>query len=312
MISDAPIYGVTGRVLTLGYLLSNVSGISTGFQIWVTGDTGTTRPRLFYRWGTGYRDSTTGKYSYGPWREVMNMDDNIEDSINLMTCSIFRKVVCCGDSYTSGYVKLPGASTADRFNLEYAWPYYMSLLTGQHWINCGHSGTTALTWQSAQYGLPKAQDSGNAQAYVIGLMINDTTGLPLGVPADIGTNNETYYAQYSKIIRELKQISPNAHIFVQTCPRTTQTFLSYNQAVRDIATAYASQYRVHLLDLYEYRDLYDIPSITGDELNSHYTPSGYQQFAKVLCRVMSEYINAHISDFYDVYTIPYTLNQGEI
>ena len=224
---------------------------------------------------------------------------------NRTTCKIFKRVVCCGDSYTAGYTNVNGI--VDSVNEEFAWPHYMATLTGNEYINCGASGTTVLTWQSHERGLAKAQAAGYAQAYIVGLMINDVrTSEPVGTTDDIGTEAQTFYGGMSKIIRELNAISETAKIFVLTCPNTAPAYTPYNQAVRDIVTAYAETYPVHLIDLYAMRDLYSNASLTGDAINGHYTAIGYEQFAEILAYILSDFINNNIKSFQDVYRIPFS------
>lgn len=235
---------------------------------------------------------------------------SLRTAFNRSTCKIFKKVVCCGDSYTSGYIKLDTDSNAIRVNEEFAWPHYMSTATGNNWVNCGSSGANVLSWQTAERGLPKAQTEGAAQAYVIGLMINDVpqgaNPVPLGTIDDIGTDAETYYGGMSKIIRELNTISPLAKIFVNTCPRTDRAgFTDYNQAVRDIVETYKNTYPVFCIDLDAMRDIYDFKSLQADAVQGHYTAIGYEQFAEVYEYILSRYIDDHITDFQNVHKIPY-------
>lgn len=241
--------------------------------------------------------------------DLIEKNDTIK-TLNRTTAKIFKKVVCCGDSYTSGHIQLPGEASASTTNEEYAWPHYMGTASGNQWINCGCSGCNVLTWQVHERGLPKAITSGPSQAYVIGLMINDASDsdrhVPLGTIADIGTDAQTYYGGLSKIIRELNAISNNAKIFVNTCPKDESIYTGYNQAVRDIVNAYASTYPVFLIDLAgEYKDLYTNASLAGDAVNSHYTAIGYEQFAEIYMYILSDYINNHIASFQNVHEIPY-------
>ena len=227
---------------------------------------------------------------------------------NHNTCAIFRKVVCVGDSYTSGHISA-GKGTATT-NEEFSYPSFMARLTGNEYINCGKSGANVLTWQTDERGLPKAQATGKVQAYLVGLGLNDVQSgteryVELGSIADIGTDAQTYYGGLSTIIRELASISPNAMIFIQTMPSTNTTRMQYNDAIRNIVSAYADTYNVHLLDLYEYRSLYENASLTGDAISGHYTAIGYQQFAEILRIVWSEYINNNISAFQNVHLIEY-------
>lgn len=230
---------------------------------------------------------------------------------NLNTCNIFRKVIACGDSYTAGYI-VSKTGEIHNVNEEYAWPHYMETITGNTWVNCGHSGANAYTWQTAERGLPKARAAGKAQAYILGLMINDSSSdsnrnLTLGTITDIGTNNMTFYAQYTKVIKELFNISSNAKVFIETCPKVEgDRYVGYNQAVHDIYDALKSNYpNLHLLDLFKYYNMYTNTSLANDSLAGHYTAIGYQQFAQILSVILSSYINEHISDFQDVAFIEY-------
>ena len=230
---------------------------------------------------------------------------------NLNTCNIFRKVVACGDSYTAGYIT-DKLGNVHNVNEDYAWPCYMETITGNTWVNCGHSGANAYTWQTAERGLPKAKASGKAQAYILGLMINDsssdsTRNLKLGTISDIGTNEMSFYAQYTKVIKELFKISPKAKVFIETCPKIEgDRYVGYNQAVHDIYDVLKSNYpNLHLLDLFKHYNMYTNASLTNDSLAGHYTAIGYQQFAQILSVILSSYINEHISDFQDVAFIEY-------
>ena len=239
------------------------------------------------------------------------INDNLRYlSFGNSTCNIFKKVVCCGDSYTSGHISgVPDIATMST-NEDYAWPHYMELLTGNTWINCGHSGASSITWLTWDRGLPKAQTVGKTQAYVLGLQLNDVSAsdraVDLGTIEDIGADTDTtrtYYAGISRIIRELNTISPKAKIFVNTCPRTGGKYDTYNQALRDIVNEYKNTYPVHLIDLVPYKKYYD--QISGDNVGGHYTAIGYERFAEIYKYVLSEYINTHITDFQDVHTIEY-------
>lgn len=238
-----------------------------------------------------------------------NQIKNIKTSVGNDIYKIFRKVVCCGDSFTAGYISVGGQ--VSQFNENYAWPHFMATSSNNEYKNCGVSGTTCKTWQSNQYGLSKCRSFGTVQAYITGWGINDSNSsvdvyLPVGTVDDIGTNNDTYYAQYSKVIRELHEISPDAIIFMQTCPdNNTSRYNPYNEAIRTIASLYHDTYHTHCIDLVEYQDLYNQLSVSGDYIGSHFTAIGYEQFAEILKLAISDYIKNNISDFQKVAFIPY-------
>ena len=223
------------------------------------------------------------------------------------TFSIFNKVVCCGDSYTSGYIKTSSSRTETNEN--YSWVKYISSITGNKFINCGSSGANVLTWQSAERGLLKAKSSGVSQCYTIGLGLNDSSNtekhVDIGTTNDIGTDNKTYYGGYSKIIRELHAISPKSFIFCFTMPFENDSNAPYNEAIVNICNSYKSTYKTYLVDLRKYTNYYNFSTVTNNAVGGHYSPAGYQQMAEIACKAISDCINKNYIDFYDVNLIPY-------
>ena len=249
-----------------------------------------------------FRTSHGASLAWDRWRQVGAINND-------STIRIFRKVVCCGDSYTSGYI-VDSSNNVNRYNEAYSWPFTLQRMTGNRYINCGVSGANCSTWLTNQRGLMAARLAGKSQAYILSLGLNDAStdaslSLDLGTSDDIGQDRNTYYGRYSQIIRELAAISPDAHIFCTTIPETASQYEGYNEAVRNIVTAYEGSYHVHLVDLFEFIDLYKIRSITSDKRAGHYTAIGYEQFGEILCRVISRTINNNLSDFIDVNLIPF-------
>jgi hypothetical protein len=238
----------------------------------------------------------------------VNCVSNPSQALNKYTSRIFKKVVCCGDSYTSGHMTDPDGVVHPSME-DYAWPHYMSTITGNDWVNCGVSGASVLSWQTNTNGLAKAQRIGKAQAYIVGLMINDNGDwggfVELGTSSDIGTNAQTYYGGLSQIVEKLHAINTDAKIFLCTCPRTAEGFPERNQAVKDVCSHYADTHNTHCLDLLANMSLYQNSSLTGDSHYGHQTAIGYEQFAEILNEILSDYINTHISEFQNVPFIEY-------
>ena len=82
-------------------------------------------------------------------------------------------------------------------------------------------------------------------------------------------------------------------------PRTAAAAAPYNEAMADVAEYYSS-YGVHLLDLYANRSMYNVPALTADAWQGHYTAIGYEIFAQNLRMIWSGYINEHAADFREV------------
>lgn len=244
--------------------------------------------------------------------------NDIRNSTNQLTCRIYRRVCCCGDGFTSGYILPDGQAEADEYNEEYSWVHCMEMITGCEYINCGVSQANASSWLSADNGLAKAQAAGRAQAYLVGFGVNDSSGdedigLALGTAEDIGTNTESYYGKMSKIVMELYNINHAADIYLFTCPDgedgdySSERYDGYNQAVRDIVEYYSDKAaNVYCLDLAANAGMFVYnTSLSGDRMNGHYTAAGYEQIAQIICRIWSEYLNTDIYRARAVSLIPY-------
>lgn len=241
---------------------------------------------------------------------VLNANSLISETTFSALCHAFKKVVCVGDSYTEGRIyRTTSEEYVDEPN--YSWVKYMNDLTGNEWINCGASGATTKSWQTNNKGLPKAQAEGVVQAYVIGLGINDSSsesyGLPVGTESDIGTNNDTYYAQLSKIIVELATISPNAYIFVNTCPLyDVNRITPYNAAIKAIVEHFKGTYKIHCIDLASvYAYLFYASNFTAMFYAGHPTVEGHAAIAKKYEFALSNYMKQYEADFRDIPWTPY-------
>ena len=224
-----------------------------------------------------------------------------------LSSKIFMRVGVIGDSYTSGWIK----DNDHKNNPNYSWVKHMKQLTGNEWTNFGVSGSSTKSWVDGTLGqLPQVQTKGNkCQAYVIGLMINDqntgaSTYVPLGTSSDIGTNANSYYAYYYKLINALLSVNSSAIIFCNTCPRTDGDFPSYNQAVIDVVNYCQSESKnVYLVELRNY--YWRNETFNNDALTGHYTAIGYEYMAEIFNKAFSDTINANASSLKGVNLIPY-------
>ena len=228
------------------------------------------------------------------------------------TCAIFEKVCCIGDSYTEGYIV--DSSDVSHTNKAYSWVEHLKNMTGRDYVNLGIGGATSASWLTSQRGLAAAQLPANkAQAYIIGLQINDAAqGLTVGTTADIGTNAQTYYGCTSKVIDEMFTISNDAHVFLLTQPKNyTGEHTPYRTAILNIVAWYQDanngthQNQVHLIDLLDYWQLFRNAGCADAMYGGHYTPVGYEYVAELIMYAWSNYINAHPLTFQDVNLIPF-------
>ena len=257
--------------------------------------------RLYSANGTTF----SGSVSIIIENEVVNYE-------SLQSVRIFQRVGCIGDSYMAGYIQLQGQA-AHGSNPNYSWPHYMEKITGNVFTNFAQSGSTAKQWVSGAARLDEVQAPGNkCQAYVIALMINDqgdwtSWATPVGTKSDIGTDADTYYAWYYKLVQEVIKVNSQAKIFCMTCFVYEPSY-SYNQAVRDIVDyCQDAGQNVYLCDTAQYRNssFFQNPIFSSDRLSGHYTAIGYELMAEFHTRLLSDVINANVEEFQNVFEIEF-------
>lgn len=262
--------------------------------IWFNAD-GTTSPQQIFAIAAVRNAMTINGVGIG--------EEHTADKHNKTTAMVFEKIVCCGDSYTAGDHNADGYGYASPMET-FAWPHYLGKLTATECVNCGISGATAKSWLTSDRGLIKAQSAGRAQAYVVGLGLNDSSGmLDLGSPSDMGSSTaETFYRYLVDVINALLAINPTAKVFVQTMPSYNKT--AYNTAIRDVVAYCQSNGKanVHCLDLEAYIGMYSgLPFDTS----GHPSAAGAVIIADNLMYIMSDYISKNAGKFHDVPFIPY-------
>ena len=233
-----------------------------------------------------------------------------------LAAKMFQRVGCIGDSYTAGFI-IKGATLANNTYPSYSWPHHMKQLTGHVWDNYGLGGSTAKQWVLGAARLNEVQQSGHkCQAYVVGLMINDINEgnpyyTPLGSVADIGTNADTYYAYYYKLVKAIVEVNPNAKIFCNTCPKVGATYRNYNQAVRDIVKHCHDTEGLHVYccdiagEKYFTEAYYGNQLYTDDYLNGHYSAIGYEFMAECYVKVLSDVVIENLDEMQDIHLVPY-------
>ena len=240
---------------------------------------------------------------------VSDLKDTIDASYKTTFTSnsytIFQSVGCIGDSYTAGYVYVDSEGVGHEYK-DYSWPAVMEKASGNKYYNYGLSGANAKTWQS-RGGFDRINNR-KCQAYLIGLGINDSSdtgnALELGVTDDIGTDNDTFYAWYTKLIKRTHEINDKAYIICMTIgTKTSSTSEDYNEAIRNIVNSLATENNCFLLDLHKYQSIYD-NNIGFDKYHGHYTPRGYAIMQKITAMALSDLINSN-NAFRTVYTVPY-------
>ena len=160
-----------------------------------------------------------------------------EKQINndLTSIALFQTIGIIGDSYASGELAID--KYTDHYNI--SWGQILARRNGATAINYSRGGQTTRGWlQDQERGLGLLKSTPAQDLYILALGINDYGKLGqsyLGSLDDIGTNNDTFYGNYSKIIQSIKDKAPNSKIVISTLSQTGQLPDMFSNAIKNIA-----------------------------------------------------------------------------
>lgn len=131
--------------------------------------------------------------------------------IPIYSMSMYQKWACCGASWSSGYV-YTDSGVAEKTSL--SWGANLARRMGNEFRNFSRHSMNTRDWQTNAHCLPALLSADPCDLYIISLGGNDTSlgTTYIGTVADIGTDADTFYGNYAKIISQIQTHAPNAHI----------------------------------------------------------------------------------------------------
>ncbi len=242
------------------------------------------------------------EYRYGTPADEKPLDHLVSDG---GFASIFRTVVCVGDSLSSGEFETldPESGTRHYYDMfEYSWGQFMARMAGFTVRNFSRGGMTASEYCNGYAESMGWWDPALAgQAYIIALGVNDLIGArqAIGTLSDIclddpTQNAKTFVGYYARIIQQYKAISPDAKFFLVTTPKS----VSYDGRDGDeriaISDAHAACLHelaayfdnTYVIDLRAYAPPHDDDFVDRFYLHGHLNPLGYRLTAEQICSYM--------------------------
>lgn len=175
---------------------------------------------------------------YNSWRPWNKVKIDSPDRTCLTSISLFRSIGIIGDSYASGELAID--KYADHYNM--SWGQILARRNGATAINFSRGGQTTRGWLGDQErGLGLLKNTPAQDLYVLALGINDCDKLKenyIGNTADMGTDADTFYGNYGKIIQAIKDKAPNSKIVIGTLTQQGTTQSKFNTAIQNIAQHY--------------------------------------------------------------------------
>ena len=177
-------------------------------------------------------------------------------------------------------------------DLNHSWGAYIEKRYGTKSFWTGESGQTCKTWlnsTSDTWGLKYCKSIGTMPLYVICMGANES-GINIGTTDDIDTDNDSLYGYVSKVINELRKISPKSYILC--------TGVSRKQNSADINNVYKTicgiKEKCYYLDCFKE---FNSEPLASYYFNFHYSANGYSAIANLFDYKLKEVMTKNIEDF---------------
>ena len=289
------------KIITYSIDFSNVQNTppqvqnAKGSALSLTGlsetSTGCTFQFIFTTDNVYYRMQYANKW--GSWKQLIN---NISDDVVYdlyPDLSMFPKFAVIGDSYASGQVF--NYSGKDNTNYNLSWGQNLARQCGTTCLNLSSGGLSTRSWLTHEKGLKLLNSSDPQDIYYLCLGINDYYGLGesyLGTIDDIGTSNDTFYGNYSKIVEAVQTKAPNAKIIMFTVANTNEIPTKFSNAIIDIANHYGIPY-VRLTDDPLFTSSYYLDNM----VEGHPTSAVYSAMSKAYKRLIEKCVHDNFGYF---------------
>lgn len=302
---NSPLYYINCYDSNKNYLGGTINAISSGNKIVnVNGVVTLIEGTCFIRVTNTRRSISMVKmgYSLSDTGDLSSVNQKIEESktnnsiySNIINdglgFSVFSKFASVGDSLSVGYnTEKDGTPISE--DLKHSWGAYIEKRCGTKSFWTGKSGQTCKTWlntTSETWGLNYCKSIGTMPLYVICMGANEP-GINIGTTDDIDTDNDTLYGYVSKVINELRNISPKSYI-VCTGVSREQNSHSINDVYKTICDL---KEKCYYLDCFKE---FNSEPFTSYFFNWHYSANGYSAMANLFDYKLKEVMAKNVEDF---------------
>lgn len=302
---NSPLYYINCYDSNKNYLGGTINAISSGNKIVnVNGVVTLIEGTCFIRVTNSRRSISMVKmgYSLSDTGDLSSVNQKIEESktnnsiySNIINdglgFSVFSKFASVGDSLSVGYnTEKDGTPISE--DLKHSWGAYIEKRCGTKSFWTGKSGQTCKTWlntTSETWGLNYCKSIGTMPLYVICMGANEP-GINIGTTDDIDTDNDTLYGYVSKVINELRNISPKSYI-VCTGVSREQNSHSINDVYKTICDL---KEKCYYLDCFKE---FNSEPFTSYFFNWHYSANGYSAMANLFDYKLKEVMAKNVEDF---------------
>ena len=239
-------------------------------------------------WGTAYNHLT----------ERLLKDEERIAKANIIPMSIFQSFGVVGDSYASGELATPasGENPATYYDkYAYSWGQILARKNGITCVNYSAGGETTRSWLTSAHGLSLLQSDTAKDMYICALGINDAN-IPsyVGTIADIESEADTFYGNYGKIIKALKNKNPHAPIFMMSIANwDVHNFITFNTAIQAIAEYFDNVYYIDQ----NQNGWISSSDYEANIIHGHLRTTGYAKLGLAFESMIMGYINDNFDEF---------------
>ena len=303
---NSPLYYINCYDSNKNYLGGTINAISSGNKIVnVNGVVTLIEGTCFIRVTNSRRSISMVKmgYSLSDTGDLSSVNQKIEESktnnsiySNIINdglgFSVFSKFASVGDSLSVGYnTEKDGTPISE--DLKHSWGAYIEKRCGTKSFWTGKSGQTCKTWlntTSETWGLNYCKSIGTMPLYVICMGANEP-GINIGTTDDIDTDNDTLYGYVSKVINELRNISPKSYIVCTGVSREQQNSLKINDVYKTVCEL---KEKCYYLDCFKE---FNSEPFTSYFFNWHYSANGYSAMANLFDYKLKKVMAKNVEDF---------------
>ena len=240
----------------------------------------------------GYEISINTNSRHGVIDSLKDIEENLKNikkSLNSAYKYAIEKILCIGDSLTSGacYIGEWAGSS-----IEQNYPRYLARMLNCNVTNVGHSGISASGWYNTYINKYNFADY---DAFVIWLGTNyGCNAMPTDAEINAFTPNSSVSAENAnqalyliEIIKTIQTANPDAYILLGNCFASKSNVATNNATIESIAEKYGCV----LLDMSDL-GVGNHPELHGGVNNPHFGKAGNIFIANRICERINEDLNA--------------------
>ena len=226
--------------------------------------------------------------------------------------AILGTVGCIGDSLSSGEHEIKrGGNTIYYDMYDYSWGQFLARKCGLKVYNFSRGGLSAHTFHEYANYCQAFHPEKACKAYIVALGVNDMNHLDTLYPDGFGDmsdvdfddftkNRPTFVGDYVKILGRIRDLQPEAKIFLFTVPRSDggknkELFDRHAEFIRTLPQYIKNTY---VLDFRKYAPDYDAADFKEKYyLHGHMNAMGYKYTADMVATYIDYIIRKHPQDF---------------